>query len=584
MKVSKVILAGMVLGQALSLSAHAKADLDTLVKAKAWVAEQQAKVKTSPIIAPALPIKPIPVEPPAPQTSGAPKAAGEEPKEIESPKSTTDKDGDGIPDALETQSATVEVPAVEKSKVFTSPAFSFKPSVIDFGFMHTKQDCHVVENGIQHKPTYCTMEDTQAATALSGMVDAINAQLDTVKDKAATAQVSVAYLSFSNKGVQRKLCELSKLGVQIRVFLDAGSTGQADELLMNNPDCRDASGKLNVRLSYLGGSTDGGPGGIWRLHHNKFLMIDPGTGEKVHFNFSSGNLSTFGTSLHLDHWVTTVAPVNSNLIRAQKCVMKGLEEASRIHDNEIAGLDAATADKKVADAYITTREKCFDANQVMPRVSGGNTQAQIDEVLKKEEIAPLFSPNYDRYVEKSFISAVNKIPYGGYLYIAIQHFLHGGVKNALLAAADRGVDVRIIMDDDPLHMHLVDGKWTSESEVLGVDVMINDLVVQSGGKIQVRLAETNHDAGGNGSMMHNKLAILNGRMSFSGAGHYTTAAMQKNWENFYFVTNKTVLSNYAKYFTYLWQQSVDINYAKSFGKTPTTAPSELAPAFVQLAQ
>ncbi len=571
MKVSKVILAGMVLGQALSLSAHAKADLDTLAKAKAWVETQQTKAQTATSVSTPLPIKQVSLQTPAPV-----KVTGQEPKEIESPKSTTDKDGDGIDDALQAQSATVEVPAaIAKPSLLNPGAFSFKTSVIDFGFMHTKQDCHVVENGIEHKPTYCNMEDTQASTALSGMVDAINAQLDTVKDKAATAQVSVAYFSFSNKGVQRKLCELSKLGVQIRVFLDAGSTGQADDLLMNNPDCRDANGKLNVRLSYLGGSTDGGAGGIWRLHHNKFLMIDPGTGENVHFNFSSGNLSTYGTSLHLDHWVTTVAPANSNLIRAQKCVMKGLEVAARIHDNEVAGLDGKTADYKISQGYIDTRAKCFDDNLVLPRVSGVNTQAQIDQVLKSEEIAPLFSPNNDRYVEKSFITAVNKIPYGGYLYIAIQHFLHGGVKSALLAAADRGVDVRLIMDDDALR---------GESEVPGVDTMINDLVVQSSGKIQVRLAETNHNAGGNGAMMHNKLAILNGQMSFSGAGHYTNAAMRNNWENFYFVTNKTVLSSYAKYFTYLWQQSVDINYTKSRGQTPSSAPSELAPAFVQLAQ
>jgi hypothetical protein len=40
------------------------------------------------------------------------------------------------------------------------------------------------------------------------------------------SKVSVAYFSFSNKGIQRKFCELSSQGVQIRVFLDKGSTGQ----------------------------------------------------------------------------------------------------------------------------------------------------------------------------------------------------------------------------------------------------------------------------------------------------------------------------------------------------------------------
>ena len=131
------------------------------------------------------------------------------------------------------------------------------------------------------------------------------------------------------------------------------------------------------------------------------------------------------------------------------------------------------------------------------------------------------------------------------------------------------------MDDDALK---------GESEVPGVDAMIRDLVSQSGGRIQVRLAETNHNAGGNGAMMHNKLAILNGEMTFSGAGHYTNAAMRKNWENFYFVTNKVVLSSYAKYFKELWSKSVDIKYTTSGGQSPVVAPSTLSSSFLKLAQ
>lgn len=445
---------------------------------------------------------------------------------------------------------------------------------ISFGFMHTRQGCKVQEGSFLHKETYCNKEDQKQAQEKSGMVKAINEMLDTVKSKASTAKVNIAYFSFSNVGVQMKLCELSQAGVPIRVFLDGGSAGQIDQNIMNNPACRDSHGNLNVKLSYLGGQTNGGAGGIWRLHHNKFMMIDPGDGSDVKVNFSSGNLSSFGTSLHLDHWVTTEAPRKSNLVKAQYCVMAGLEAAASTSQMN-SFTDAKAKDKAIAKAYLDTRENCFDNNKVIPRMSGGNLQSQIDKVLKLEQIAPLFSPNSDMAVEKSLIAAIGKIPQGGYLYIAIQHFLHREVGDALIEASARGVDVRVIMDDDALR---------GESEVPGVDQMIRKLVKSSGGKIQVRLAETNHSAGGNGAMMHNKLAILNGSITFSGAGHYTNAAMRNNWENFYFVTNMGIVASYAKYFSYLWSQSVDIAYTESKGAVPSTAPSPLKAGFIELAQ
>ena len=56
---------------------------------------------------------------------------------------------------------------------------AFVQKLISFDFMHTKQNCAVVEGGITHKPTYCTGDKQAEATELSGMVRRINEQLDT---------------------------------------------------------------------------------------------------------------------------------------------------------------------------------------------------------------------------------------------------------------------------------------------------------------------------------------------------------------------------------------------------------------------
>ena len=442
-------------------------------------------------------------------------------------------------------------------------------SSIEFDFIHTQQNCKVPideAKGLFHKKTFClnnNNEDLKPTTEMSGMVKVALQHLDSTLVDPLNSKVSVAYFSFSNKGIQRKFCEISSKGVQVRVFLDNGSAGQIDEQVMNNPACRDSEGKLNVRLSYLGGNTTAGSGGIWQLHHNKFMMIET-PNNKVRLNFSSGNLSSFGTSLHLDHWVMTKAPAGSNLIRAHKCVMSGLEAASeKAKEDEVGG-------KEIGQSYIVEREKCFDEQNVIPRESLADTNVQIAKALGSEEIAPLYSPNNNKYVEKAFIDALGRVPKGGYIYIAIQHFLHPGVSFALTKAAQRGVDVRIVMDDDALR---------GESEVPGVDVMIKKLVLVKG--IQIRFAETNRQAGGNGALMHNKFAILNGEMTFSGAGHYTNAALNVNWENFYFAKNNTVLNSYSKYFNELWNESVDFNYTISKGAKESSVPSKLGTMFLQ---
>ncbi len=439
---------------------------------------------------------------------------------------------------------------------------------ITFDFIHTQQNCRVVEGEVVRKKTFCANvngEDQKSATDLSGMVKRALTQLDSTLADPTHSKVTVGYLSFSNKPIQKKFCELSSKGVQIRVFLDNGSAGQIDELVMNNPACRDSSGRLNVRLSYLGGNTNAGAGGIWQLHHNKFMMIET-PNNKVKLNFSSGNLSAFGTSLHLDHWVMVEAPANTNLIQAHQCVVSGLEAAAdTAKQEEVSG-------QSIGQAYIAERERCFEQYNVMPRQNANaTTWDQINQMLAQEKIAPLFSPNNNKYVEKSFIEALNRVPKGGYIYIAIQHFLHPGVSYALTKAAQRGVDIRLIMDDDALR---------GESEVPGVDAMIKKLVLVKG--IQIRFAETNRQAGGNGAMMHNKFAILNGEMTFSGAGHYTNAALNVNWENFYYSTHRFVVSSYAKYFSELWNESVDFNYTVSKGTKTSTSPSTLNTKFLNL--
>lgn len=409
---------------------------------------------------------------------------------------------------------------------------------ITFDLMHTKQNCQ--HTGYQ--PTFCEMNaDIDDATKLSDMVPKINAQIDRAINAPdpTLAHIFIAYLSFSNRLIHSKLCEALQKGVHIRIVLDSGSASSIDSMLSNNA-CK---GVTNLpRFSQLGGLTSS----PWRLHHNKFLYVDPGTGEGVNINASSGNLSAFGTSLHEDHWIMMTAPKHSNLIKTHLCVMQALDETTNYADS-IGGHDG-TNDKRVANKYIASLTKCYAQNNVIP-------MDQPEMAIAKEKVAMLFSPNANDEVFTVFnneIRTVEKTGSNGYIYIAIQHFLDNGIGNALARASNAGVDVRIIMDDDVV---------TNKGEVQGAENFLKRLKQQAP-RIQIRYIETNRNAGGNGQMMHNKFAILNGKRVFSGAGQYTGAALRKNWENFVLTQVPTLTKKYGEYFKELWDESVDEDYVR----------------------
>ena len=436
-------------------------------------------------------------------------------------------------------------------------------TALTFDLMHTKPNC----NYPGRTSTSCELADRDQAEANAGMVKKIQALLDQyalskVKPGKALPNVYIAYLSFSNQTIQGKLCEVGKAGIPVEVILDNGSLGQGDQVL----GCQKDPKNPNVKVSYLGGLTST----PWRLHHNKYLIIDPNDGTPVSTNFSSGNLSSFGTSLHLDHWVMITADKSSNLIRANLCVAQDGMHAAIAKAKETGmyanGQADGQFDQVVADAYISARDACYKAKKVIP-------MSDSEAAVKAEGIAPLFSPNTNDEVYQTAhreflkVTAEAKAKRPAYIYIAIQHFLHSGVRRDLIDAANAGVDVRIIMDDDVV---------LGSSEVQGVKEFYDTYLKPS--KIKIRFASTNAAIK---QMMHNKFTILNGKRTLSGAGHFTTAAMNNNWENFYLIENAGLMKKYAAYFKELWDVSIDESAVVN-GLQTGKAPSTLSPEFLSL--
>ena len=428
---------------------------------------------------------------------------------------------------------------------------------LPFDLLHTVQNCQ--HTG--HQKTWCDISDINASVQASGVEQRISDQLQRAAGNPSQSRILVSEFSFSDKTVQKKLCEMGKLGVSIVTYLDYGSS--ADAAFAGSADCQKDPAKPNFKISLLGGFTNFPD---WRLHHNKTILVDAGDGSPYDIDFSSGNLSTFGTSLHMENWVFSQAPATSNFARATLCLFQGLAGANSkavevgMYTN---GADFSK-DPQVMQTYQATRDACYTASHVIP-------MSDPEQAVALEGVAPFFTPNDGQQalvtLEREFQKVISQQAAGpAFIYIAIEHFSLQEIADILNQAGQQGVDVRIIMNA---------GTVSGGSEVSEDGPFYESNLKNA--NIQVRFIETNADVH---QQMHNKFAILNGKRIFSGAGHYTYTGLDSNFETLYLLESAELTRKYAAYFKELWDESVDESYITK--STPNTVPTPLSPEFLKL--
>lgn len=401
---------------------------------------------------------------------------------------------------------------------------------IKFDLIHTRPEC--THEG--KASTWCDHNDAARLAELSGMETRVKALIDRATDPA-KAKIAIAYFSFSNRAVYNKLCEKGKAGFSIEGFFDQSYRSGLPAQLAN--ECQ-APGKKNVVVHFLGQLSNSPY--IWRLHHNKFLYVDPGGAtDRLSLTFSSGNLSSFGLSAHLDHWVIMDAPRNADVAKQNRCVMEGMRAA-------VAPASAGGADKEIDDpgVYRSKLEDCLKKAKSYWKPG----TSWVETAIAKEKVAPLFAPNPAGDLENVLIAQINRVQSGGKIYGAMQHFLHYGIASALQQAKQRGVEVSLAMDDDVI---------TGDSEVEGVRSFYDSYLDPEHTGMKVRFVVTN---AGDHQMMHNKFLVMEGidgqkTRVFSGAGHFTDAGMRDNYENFYLTESSELSAKYKNLFEYIWPKT-----------------------------
>lgn len=113
--------------------------------------------------------------------------------------------------------------------------------------------------------------------------------------------------------------------------------------------------------------------------------------------------------------------------------------------------------------------------------------------------------------------------------IAIYTFTETQIANALIAASNRGVAVRIVADSE---------------EAIGAGSVISRLE-----RAGLHLKRTEGIGTG---IMHNKYAIFDGQVLLTGSYNWSSSAENRNFENAIFVRDPAVISSYQANFTSIW--------------------------------
>ena len=243
-----------------------------------------------------------------------------------------------------------------------------------FDLMHTVPECHHAG----HPTTWCDHTDVPALAQASGMEARINSLIDRAVDPA-KSKIVIAYFSFSDKGVYNKLCEKGKAGFSVEGFFDQSYRTQLPAQLP--AQCQGPSGN-NVKVHFLGQLSN--VPYVWRLHHNKFLIVDSGDDRPVSVNFSSGNLSSYGVSAHFDHWVLMTTPRTSNVVKMHECVVDSLRKAI---DPQATGTDQMI-DDPASTATRSTPASLRRARSSRPGKPGSKAPSRRRTSLRSSRPTP----------------------------------------------------------------------------------------------------------------------------------------------------------------------------------------------------
>lgn len=377
------------------------------------------------------------------------------------------------------------------------------------------------------KNVWCTYDDVDASGARPSSPQ--HKLLSWLEPLGPDDEVFLAFLSFSNRAVSDRLCELAQGGTKVTFVLDSRST-QADRL-------EQCGAQILLR----------GHAGSIGYAHNKVILINPrGDSEHMKLTFSSGNMSS-GIVTHHENWHFIDAARDSYFAQAHVCLMEAQLSA-----------DASSGKGAYRDALNACR---------------GAIEAE-----EESDIKAFFIPASDdrKRAARYLLGAVGEAPK---IDLGAHRFGHSDLVRALeerLAAGE--VEVRMVADDDLYWLDPVTGPsiQTGNNDYFEAQ-NVAKLETAGGDGFEIRFFETNHGAH---LLHHNKYLIYRDGSGdpyavLAGAANLTKTGFNDNFENIYFIKVPAVLEAFDTQFARVWDGAPAPNDDQD---PPIATPRHLMPA------
>jgi phosphatidylserine/phosphatidylglycerophosphate/cardiolipin synthase-like enzyme len=143
--------------------------------------------------------------------------------------------------------------------------------------------------------------------------------------------------------------------------------------------------------------------------------------------------------------------------------------------------------------------------------------------LQKTVMRVLFSPQDD--CAREIVSAIDKAE--RYVYVAMYFFTSRPIAQAVIRARDRGLDVKVCLDDEQPHYEYTKSRFLENNN------------------IDVRYV------GGSG-IMHNKFCVIDDRITITGSYNWTARADLENDENVLIIDSAEIASIFKAQFARYW--------------------------------
>ena len=241
-------------------------------------------------------------------------------------------------------------------------------------------------------------------------------------------------------------------------------------------------------------------------------------------DFLKNKIKSFTTDENYDESNTPAIMHNKFFIFDNKKVWTGSSNITGTDLTEFnANYSILITSNKIAEQYKNEFEQMYNG------FFHTDKQKQNKDIVVPDnntKIKVLFSPQ-DKIIDNEIITIIQKAKKS--IYIPIFFITHKEIKDELIKAHKRGIDIKVINDATNAH-----SKYTIHKELR-----------KSGIKVK-----TENYAG----KMHMKAMFVDGRISIIGSMNFTKSANNKNDENVLIIDNEEIAKYFEKTFIYLWNK------------------------------